>query len=528
MTQSLEKVLLLPPQMSPLTAMDLSLCLTGDTRATSLVRYLALSLLYLSWHFDCEMGLEAYFSGLTEFIDDDGPELLDSLAHPPAYTRRGLASNASPLKIKQAIASAESWAMALTRPGLQPLKMQSRAIEMLLAVSDLELEHPDAIGDNGKQILESLHRIVARSALDFPDAQQAQEFLDQKIREHGGSEIRQPPKVPPMAGKLHQVFNPEEARTTYDQLSLAAEDSGSTYQRRLASTMAQSSGIKAVAEVPTDTPLAELYSRFPHFEKPLDYISKALALAACGEDGNPVYLPPILLKGGPGTGKTFFAQELSRVLGTIFIERDISVTSEAFVLTGLDAGWKGAKPGLVFNALVNGPTANPLICLNEIDKAQSGENRSSPIAPLYALLEPTSARTFTDEFLAIPLDASKISWVLTCNEGYIPPPILSRLEAFEIAAPTPAQCRVIAQSVWTNICSRQLPKGHGFPAQLKAELLDCVSTVTPRIMRKALVNAAGSAAMENRKELSVSTLTQEMGKYAALGKSRSIGFGASL
>lgn len=298
----------------------------------------------------------------------------------------------------------------------------------------------------------------------------------------------------------------------------AAPGEGNAQQRRLLEAMADNDGMRKLVEVPDGKPLAELYARFPHFSEVLDSIEQSLALAGCGSEGRPVRIPPILLKGEPGTGKTFFAQELARVLGLHFLERDLNVTSEAFVLAGMDAGWKNSKPGIVFDALVNGRTANPLILINEVDKAATKDAHNSPMAPLYSLLEPTSSSHFSDEFVPVNLDASAVIWVLTANDGFIPEPILSRLEVFNIRTPNEEECRMIAASVWASVRERSMPKGHGFCEDLGEPMLAVMGKMSPRVMRKALTRAAGNAALQGRKYLLLEDL--EVSKKRDQGNTR--------
>lgn len=311
-----------------------------------------------------------------------------------------------------------------------------------------------------------------------------------------------------------KVFSTAEVVSVVQRMpATPAPGEGNAAQRRLLDTMANDDGLRPLSEVPQGTPLAGMYEAFPHFKDVLDLVSDSLALAGCGEAGRPALVPPILLRGEPGTGKTFFAQTLADVLGLHFVERDIAVTSEAFVLNGMDAGWKNSKPGVVFDALVNGKTGNPLVLLNEVDKASTTGAHNSPLAPMYALLEPTSSRRFTDEFIPVPIDASKVIWVLTANKGDIPEPILSRLEVFDIRMPNPDECRAIAASVWRTICETVMPQGHGFHAELGAPMLDYMSKLSPRIMRKALTRAAGIAAAAGRKYLLLEDLESGRKRY---------------
>ncbi len=324
-----------------------------------------------------------------------------------------------------------------------------------------------------------------------------------------------------------KIFNQADVVALVSRMpAVQMPNEGNAQQRRLLESMSNDAGMRQLAEVPEGDPLAELYARFPHFKEVLDMVKASLALAGCGSEGRPVRIPPMLLRGTPGTGKTYFAQELARVLGLHFVERDLSVTSEAFVLAGMDAGWKNSKPGIVFDALVNGKTANPCILLNEVDKAAVSGTHNSPLAPMYSLLEPTSSRQFSDEFVPVTMDTSRVVWVLTANNGEIPEPILSRVEIFDIRTPTPEECRVIAASVWKSICERDLPKDHGFSQELSEELLVRMSQVSPRHMRKLLTASAGLVVLDNRRKLQEADLERSRQRYAPPAKS-AIGFTSS-
>lgn len=294
--------------------------------------------------------------------------------------------------------------------------------------------------------------------------------------------------------------------------------------RRALQKMAQaSSSERALTRLPDLSCLDSLLGRFPHFSAVIEHVRLSLALSATGAGAPFVRIPPILLRGAPGAGKSYFAQELARALGCAYEERDLSVTSEAFVLTGMDSSWKNAKSGLVFDALFHGPTANPLICLNEVDKTKSSGLNNSPMTALYTLLEPANARRFKDEFINVPVDASKVVWVLTANDGEIPEPVLSRLEVFDIPTPTFEQCRQIARSVWADLQVTDFPSGHPFPAELTEELCDEVAKMSPRLMRRALTRAAGCAALDKRTELVLEDLRNAQSPYTT-NKRAPLGF----
>ena len=296
---------------------------------------------------------------------------------------------------------------------------------------------------------------------------------------------------------------------------------GNAEYRHLLHSMANDDGWREFTMMPEGNPLAEMYAMFPHFSHVLDFIAGSLALAGCGDEGAPVRIPPLLLRGVPGTGKSFFAAELARVLGTVYEERDLSTLSDAFALCGLASTYKNSKPGIVLECLVNGRTANPLICLNEIDKPNKANN--SPIAPLRALLEPSTAANYKDEFCPIPLETSRVIWVMTANDGEIPSEIVQRVEDFNVAPPSKEQCRAIATSVWKLVCGREFPKGHNFALELGEPLLQAVSSMSPRVMRKVLTHAARLAITDGRRYLKLEDLGTSQKRYADTSR-KSIGF----
>ena len=90
-----------------------------------------------------------------------------------------------------------------------------------------------------------------------------------------------------------------------------------------------------------------------------------------------VEVPPMLLLGEPGIGKTHFARKLSQLLGTGFGFVPMSSLTAGWVLSGASSQWKNAKPGKVFDTFVNGDYANPVIVVDEIDKASA----DGPVRP---------------------------------------------------------------------------------------------------------------------------------------------------
>jgi ATP-dependent Lon protease len=179
----------------------------------------------------------------------------------------------------------------------------------------------------------------------------------------------------------------------------------------------------------------------------------------------------------------------------------MNALSAGFVITGSSASWRGAKCGKVAERLVRGQYANPVMVLDEVEKA-SGSSQSDPLAALYQLLEPETARGFRDEFIDVEIDASQIFWVLTANstEG-IPHPLLNRMAVYEVPAPTPEQAAGIAQRIYASLL-REL-KLTAFEDKLADAVLDKLVGVSPRDLRKTLLDSLGYAVAANREHVNV-------------------------
>ena len=260
--------------------------------------------------------------------------------------------------------------------------------------------------------------------------------------------------------------------------------------------------------------MRSLYELLPNFTDVLDDVKRHVALSQDGPDG--LEVTPILLLGEPGIGKTHFAKKLADLLGTGMNLVPMSSMTAGWLLSGSSSQWKGAKPGKVFEALIDGQYANPVIVIDEIDKAAC-DAQYDPLGALYSLLEHDTAGNFTDEFAEVPIDASQVIWITTANDSRgIPDPILNRMNVFEIAAPTPEQARTIARNLYQSIRTEHCWGKH-FGAEPHSDVLDQLAEVAPREMRRALMTGFGNARLAGHAEMLVDDLPKSSQSKGKIG-----------
>ena len=260
--------------------------------------------------------------------------------------------------------------------------------------------------------------------------------------------------------------------------------------------------------------MAHLYDELPNFHDVLDDLKRQLAL--CTDSRDALEITPMLLLGPPGVGKTHFAREMAQLLGTGMGFVSMSSLTAGWVLSGASSQWKGAKAGKVFETLVDGQYANPVMVVDEIDKT-GGDHAYDPLGALYGLLEHDTAHTFIDEFAEVPIDASQVIWVATANDARgIPDPILNRMNVFDIEAPDEEAARKIASKLYRGIRADH-DWGQQFEPDLRDDVLDAMAHCAPREMRRALMTAFGNAKLDGRDVIEVRDLPEQGGRRKPIG-----------
>lgn len=260
--------------------------------------------------------------------------------------------------------------------------------------------------------------------------------------------------------------------------------------------------VRKMAKAPSMVALDAMSKDFPHFQHVIDVLKQRTALAHV-TPGRVYTLPPILLVGDGGVGKTAFAESVAKLLALPTRRVDMGAATASFMLAGSHSSWNSAKPGAVWTLLHDSPSSG-MILVDEIDKAADGNY--PPIGPLYTLLEPSSARAFSDEYMEVEIDASHIIWMATCNDpSKIEPALRSRFHEFVIEAPTHEQMKAVAQSVYRER-RKHAAWGEVFTDQLDAHVAEAMSVCTPREIAALIESAAAHAATCLRKHILVEDL----------------------
>lgn len=251
----------------------------------------------------------------------------------------------------------------------------------------------------------------------------------------------------------------------------------------------------------------KLYERFPHFSEVLEHLSDYTELQSKGD--GVFYIPPMLMAGGPGVGKTFFSHELANILKTYFYVFNMESVSNNGILTGLSDLWHGATPGKIFSALRDEPNMNPILLLDEIDKC-GGDERFSPTNALLPLLERYTAKNFKDECIPLEIDASHIVWFATANDlNKVSAPLKSRFDIFNIPSPNFQERKALIKGVYQTILKNN-SWGAIFNQEIPDASLDLLASVnTPgaaRDLRRNLTIACAKAVKANRNEIHLDDL----------------------
>lgn len=302
-----------------------------------------------------------------------------------------------------------------------------REIEIMKIEQDISAKVKSQVNQNQKEyyLREQMRAIQDELGIDEDVENEQNEWLKKLEALH-------------LPEKTHQKIEKEIKRFTKMQPMSAESTVSRTYIETILALPWNNS-----SEAEVDLKRAEEILEEDHYglEKVKDRILEYIAVMKLTES---LKGPILCLVGPPGVGKTSIARSIARSLNREFFRMSLGGVRDEAEIRGHRRTYIGAIPGRIISGLKDAGTNNPVFLFDEVDKI-GADYKGDPASALLEVLDPEQNKDYTDHYLEVPFDLSKVMFITTANTvETIPRPLLDRMEIIEVSGYTEEEKLAIA------------------------------------------------------------------------------------
>jgi len=386
----------------------------------------------------------------------------------------------------------------------------------ILETSDIKkrLQKINTFVNNEMQVLELAGKIQTQVKSEM-DKGQREYYLRQQlkaIQEELGEGDDQAAEVKELRKKLKQAKLPEEAQKEADrELSRLARMHPSSAEYTVARTyldwliaLPWSKHTKDNLDIPSAHKVLDI----DHYDlkKVKERILEYLAVRKLKED---MKGPILCFVGPPGTGKTSLGKSIARAMGRKFVRMSLGGIRDEAEIRGHRRTYVGALPGRIIQGLRKASSNNPVYMLDEVDKLVA-DFHGDPSSALLEVLDPEQNFSFSDHYLDVPFDLSKVMFITTANIlDTIPHALRDRMEVLDLPG-------------YTTEEKLEIAKQYLIPKQFEAHgLKDNDLTITDDAIKVIISDYTKEAGLRNL-EREIGTVCRKVAKEVASGKTKPV------